>query len=216
MDLLNQVANIIPENCRVVLLGDGEFDGKLLRKQIQNIGWEYVLRTSKDKKVAVGCSEEVRFDQVGLTSEQDITFITNACENSNAIYWLGKGFDEPIYLLTNMDLADMACQYYRKRFKIELFFKQLKSAGFNLQKSMLESAERCSNLVMVLAFAFIFTFCMGLLVKQQAKKIIDKIYRFDRIEIIRPITLAQKCFQNHKIIAEKLFLQFTKQWLTFF
>jgi Transposase DDE domain len=216
LDLVNQIAPIIPKNCRVVILGDGEFDGKLLREQIQILGWEYVLRTSKDRKIAVGCGETVRFDQVGLTSDQDITFINAACEQSHAIYWLGKGFEEPIYLLTNMDLAEMACDYYRKRFKIELLFKQLKSAGFNLQKSMIESAVRCANLIMILAFAFIFTFCLGLLIKKQTKEVINKIYRFDRIEIVRPITLAQKCLQNHKSIAEKLFYQFNKQWLTFF
>jgi hypothetical protein len=216
LDLLNEVTNIIPKNCRVVILGDGEFDGKLLRERIQNLGWEYVLRTSKDRKLQVGCGEGCRFDQVGLTSDQDITFINAACEQSHAIYWLGKGFEDPIYLLTNMDLAEMACQYYRRRFKIELLFKQLKSAGFNLQKSMLQSAERCSNLIMVLAFAFILTFCLGLLVKRQTTKIINKIYRFDRIEIIRPITLAQKCLDSHQKLAENLIYQFTKQWLTFF
>ena len=35
MDLINQVAHIIPKECRVVILGDGEFDGKLLRERIQ-------------------------------------------------------------------------------------------------------------------------------------------------------------------------------------
>ncbi|MDZ7935222.1 MAG: transposase [Emticicia sp.] len=198
IDLLDLASNIIPKNCRVVILGDGEFDGKLLRQRIQDLKWEYVLRTSKDRKIDSGCGEEVRFDQVGLTSDQETTFISGASESSNAIYWLGKGFEEPIYLLTNMDLAEMACLYYRRRFKIELLFKQLKSAGFNLQKSMLEGEVRCSNLIMVLAFAFIFAFCLGLLVKKQAKEVINKIYRFDRIEIIRPIALAQKCLENHK------------------
>lgn len=217
IDLINQIVNIIPKECRIVLLGDGEFDGKRLRERLENLSWEYVLRTSKDRKVAVGCDEYCQFEQVGLIDDhQGLTFLPNACESTNAVFWWEKGFDEPIYLLTNMDLAQMACQYYRNRFKIELLFKQFKSAGFNLQKSMIEGADRCSNLIMILAFAFIFTFCLGLLIKKQTQKIINQIYRYDRIDSIKPITLAQKCLNTLEKIAQKLFLKFTKNWLSFF
>lgn len=216
VDLINLVSNIIPKDCRVVVLGDGEFDGKLLREKLGQLGWEYVLRTSKDRKIDVGCGEQAEFDQVNLTSESETTFIPYACEGSHGVLWHSKGFEKPIYLLTNMDLAEMACKYYKQRFTIELLFKQLKSAGFNLQDSKLEGSQRCSNLIMILAFAFIFTFCLGLLLKTQTKEIIEKISRFDRLKTIRPITIAQKCIKHCSDLAEILFYQFTNQWLSFF
>jgi hypothetical protein len=46
----------------------------------------------------------------------------------------------PIFLMTNMNLGEMACRYYRKRFKIENLFKSMKSAVFNLYKSKVEGA----------------------------------------------------------------------------
>ncbi|MEZ4987418.1 MAG: hypothetical protein R2795_20630 [Saprospiraceae bacterium] len=55
-----------------------------------------------------------------------------ACGISHAILWKDRGFNDPIPLLTNMDLGEMACRYYKRRFKIETMFKQLKSAGFQL------------------------------------------------------------------------------------
>lgn len=216
IDLINLVSNIIPKDCRVVVLGDGEFDGKILREKLGQLGWEYVLRTSKDRKIDVGCGELVAFEQVNLTSESEITFIPYACDASHGIFWHGKDFEQPIYLLTNMDLGAMACKYYKQRFTIELLFKQLKSAGFNLQESKLEGSQRCGNLIMILAFAFIFTFCLGLLLKTQTKEIIEKISRFDRLKTIRPITIAQKCIKHCSDLAEILFLQFTNQWLSFF
>ena len=51
MKLLEAVKEIIPENARNILLGDGEFDGKKLREKLEKTGFEYVLRTSKDKLI---------------------------------------------------------------------------------------------------------------------------------------------------------------------
>ena len=40
-----------------------------------------------------------------------------------------KGYQEPLYLVSNMDAAEEACRYYQKRFRIETFFSDQKSRG---------------------------------------------------------------------------------------
>jgi len=89
-----------------------------------------------------------------------------------------------------MDLGEMACGYYRKRFKIKTLFKQLKFAGFRLHQSKIESQTRVKNLVIVIDFAFIFTFCICVLLKNEPQATINKFARNDRIDSMRPITLA--------------------------
>jgi len=43
-----------------------------------------------------------------------------------------KGYQEPLYLVSNMDTAEEACRLYAKRFRIETFFSDQKRRGFHL------------------------------------------------------------------------------------
>ena len=43
--LVEQVQELIPPEAKVVLLGDGEFDGTRLQQTMQDTGWSYVCRT---------------------------------------------------------------------------------------------------------------------------------------------------------------------------
>lgn len=59
-----------------------------------------------------------------------VIFVENGCNVSYVIFWRGKGFKDFIFLLINMEVGEMACKYYKKWFKIEILFKQLKFVGF--------------------------------------------------------------------------------------
>ena len=202
--------------CRVVLLGDGEFDGQGLRDFCWENGWEFVLRTSLDRQVNFG-GETGRLDSVlPLLEGREIVFFEGGCGRDNALLWKSKKFDNPIPLLTNMDLGQMACKYYKLRFKIETLFKQMKSAGFHLDKSMLSCPERIANLLIVLSLAFIFTFCTGLLIKQCDKAVISPIVRADRVHRMGPITLAQKAFDHVSDLAYYLFSILSRNLEAFF
>lgn len=48
LDLLAQLQAILPQNCQMVFLGDGEFDGIKLQAALQAKGWRYVCRTAKN------------------------------------------------------------------------------------------------------------------------------------------------------------------------
>jgi ribosomal protein L30 len=45
LDLLSQLAEILPENCRAVFLGDGEFDGIELQSALQALGLRKIRQT---------------------------------------------------------------------------------------------------------------------------------------------------------------------------
>jgi hypothetical protein len=99
---------------------------------------------------------------------------------------------------------------------IETMFKQFKSAGFQLQKSMLSQATRVKNLIIVIALAFIFTFCIGLILKEQNTEVLVPFLRADRINSMCPITVAQKAMTNHSDIAYYIFSMLSKNFENFF
>lgn len=110
-DLVGRFSEIFSSqhDCRIVLLGDGEFDGTQLRSYCQEQGWEYVLRTSVDRQVDFG-GETGRIDRLfDLLQDQEIIFLEYACKTSHAIVWKGKGFDAPIPLLTNTAQSFGSC-----------------------------------------------------------------------------------------------------------
>ena len=57
-----------------------------------------------------------------------------------------KGYQAPLYLVSNLATAEEACRLYQKRFRIEAFFSDQKSRGFHLQKSHISDPQRLSRL----------------------------------------------------------------------
>ncbi|MCR9101255.1 MAG: transposase [bacterium] len=217
-ELLQQASQLFCAEaaCRVVVLGDGEFDGAQLRAYCQEQGWEYVLWTYLDRQVDFG-GESARIDTLApLLDKRRVVFVENGCNDSHAILWRGKGFKDPIPLLTNMEVGEMACKYYKKRFKIETLFKQLKSAGFQLQRSMLDDPERVQNLIIVAAMAFIFTFCIGLIVKEQPAAAVASFLRYDRMHKMSPVTVAQSAMAGYSDLAYYIFSMLSKNFAEFF
>lgn len=51
IDIVKQTANIlkpfVDQKCKIVFLGDGEFDGRALQQTTKNYKWFYVLKTAK-------------------------------------------------------------------------------------------------------------------------------------------------------------------------
>lgn len=213
LDLLRMMAPICPTGCRVVLLGDGEFDGQNLRQWCCDHQWIFVVRTSCDRQIDFN-GEIARFDSIQTT--RSICFIPDALPMANAVYWHGKGYSKPIFLLTNMEVGYEACHYYKRRFKIETLFKNLKSSGFYLHKTRLKCALKVANLIIVVAFSFIFSFCMGAFIKEnEPLKNLETIVRKDRLNKITPIAIAQLAIKHNCHCALSFFSNLSKnyQWV---
>lgn len=210
IDLLNMIVQICPPECRVVLLGDGEFDGLGLQMWCIANNWLFVVRTSADRLIDFD-GEVARFDSMRTTSS--ICFIEGALPFANAVYWLEKGHPKPLFLLTNLDLGYEACQYYKRRFKIETLFKHLKSAGFYLHKTRIKCPEKLANLIIVVAFSFVFSFCMGLFIKEKEPiQNLELIVRKDRIHKISPIAIAQLAIKNNSCCVLIFFSELSKNF----
>lgn len=215
LDLLDVVASVVPPNCRVVLLGDGEFDGKLLCARCEELRWEFVLRTSIDRKINDN-GEILAIGKLTIWPGQEISFVESALHGYNAVLWHYQKHEHPLPLLTNMELGEMACAYYERRFKIELMFKQFKSGGFNIHQSKVKGEKRVHSLVIVLALTFLLAFQAGLNLSQMTPKKIAMFARPDRITELTPINLALKAVKTTYPLIRHVLSDISKNFYHFF
>ena len=185
VQLLNEVYAMVPQGCDVIFLGDGEFDGITLQASIDAYGWLYVCRTAKNAQICddgytfpfyevdVQPGNRIGLPDVGLTHQNYGPVLV--------IAWWKAGYEEPIYLVTNMELVDEACYWYAKRFRIETFFSDQKSRGFNLHKSHISDPERLARLMIAACLAYIWIVYLGVLAKRDDW--VKVIHRTDRCDL---------------------------------
>ena len=184
--LVELVSTLIPEGTKVVFLGDGEFDGITLQKTITEAGWGYACRTSKGNTATW---EDATFDvaELGaclkpgrLIELKEVALTREAYGPVLLLCCWAKGHAEPLYLVSNMSSAEEAIEYYTKRFRIETFFSDQKSRGFNIQKSHLTDPQRLSRLLIASCLAYIWVVYLGSLCQKDGwQSIIHRRKRCD-------------------------------------
>ena len=186
IEALEKVAPLIPDGAQVVLLGDAEYDTAAMQQWLQaNTTWQYVLRTSPQIYVTTGTGQYairdlpliqkqvVYYHQVGFT-QSDAVIV-------NVVAWWGAEYDQPIYLVSNIDRKYLICAYYRQRFQIETFFSDQKSRGFHIHKSHLADPARLSRLLVAACLAYLWMILQGLQVIADNKTaLIDRTDRTDK------------------------------------
>jgi hypothetical protein len=177
---------VIPEGATVVFLGDGEFDGTALQATLHEAGWSYACRTAMST-VATWEGETFRLDTLGACSKpgllialQEVKFTRDAYGPVMVLSCWAKGYQEPLYLVSNMATAEEACRLYEKRFRIETFFSDQKSRGFHIHKSHMSDVQRLSRLLIAACLASIWIVYLGAVCeKDQWRPIIHRRKRCD-------------------------------------
>lgn len=186
-ELLEEVRRLLPDDVKVVILGDGEFDTCAFQAAIAQAGWGYVLRSAKN--LTLGHDGEVfRFDSL-CPGRGETTFWLESVSitqkhftnDINALVWRGKGYKDPLYLLTNLDNAPDACDAYRKRFLMETLFSDIKSRGFSVHKTRLKDPTKIHRLLIAVALAYIWVLWMGNLA-QNDPYYRTRLHRSDRTD----------------------------------
>lgn len=185
VSLLEQVHDIVPEGCDVIFLGDGEFDGTTLQATVAAYNWQYVCRTARNAQINED-GYQFPFHEVDVQPGQCIGLPDVSITHQNygpvlTIAWWRVEYKEPIYLVTNMELVEEACYWYAKRFRIETFFSDQKSRGFNMQKSHISDPERLARLMIAACLAYIWIIYLGVIAKRDGW--VKIIHRTDRCDL---------------------------------
>jgi hypothetical protein len=184
--LVELVRACLPEGTSVVFLGDGEFDGTTLQQTLNEAGWFYACRTAQST-VATWEGETFRLDALGACSKpgtlielKEVMITRDAYGPVMVLSCWAKGYQEPLYVVSNMDAAEEACRYYQKRFRIETFFSDQKSRGFHIHKSHISDPQRLSRLLIAACLAYIWIIYLGSLCEKEGwHKIIHRKERCD-------------------------------------
>ena len=104
-----------------------------------------------------------RFDTLGacrkpgrLIERQEVQVTREAYGPVMVLRCWAKGYQEPLYWLSNMAHAEDACRWYEKRFCIETFFSDQKSRGFHIHQSHMSDVQRLSRLLIAACLAYIW------------------------------------------------------------
>jgi len=186
IEVLEKVLPLLPEGSDVVLLGDAEYDTTEMINWVEkNTVWQYVLRTSPQIYVRSGQKNqpirEYPLEKGQVLHLHEVGFTQTAEVLLNVIGWWASQYEEPIFLVTNIQNAYQACRYYRRRYRIETFFSDQKSRGFHIHKSHLSNPLRLSRLLIAACLAYIWMICQGLQVMASNKAaLIDRSDRNDK------------------------------------
>lgn len=186
IQVLEKVLPLLPQGSEVVLLGDAEYDTTEMLVWVEaHTHWQYVLRTAPQIYVRDGStSQPIRaysLAQGQIFHRPEVGFTRDATVSLNLIGWWGSGYEEPIFLVTNMSSPYRACRFYRRRFPIETFFSDQKSRGFHIHKSHLSNPARLARMLVAACLAYIWMICQGLWVIASGNTgLIDRTDRTDK------------------------------------
>jgi len=183
--LVQALKPLLPEGSDVIFLGDGEFDGNQLQAELDSNGWEYACRTAKNRLINDD-GDQFALDEIHLQPGESLALPAVHVTQDEygpvlVVAWWRKDAQEPIYLVSNMALAEAACYWYGKRFRIETFFSDQKSRGFHLDKSHISDPERMSRLLIAACLAYIWVIYLGAIAKRDQWVAI--IHRTDRCDL---------------------------------
>ena len=91
------------------------------------------------------------------------------------------GYKDPLYLVSNFALGSEAIHWYRHRFRIETFFSDQKSRGFQLDKSHIADPHRLARLMIAACLAYIWLIYLGVVAVRD--QWLSVIHRSDRCHL---------------------------------
>lgn len=145
---LQGLKHILSKQYQYVIVADRGFGNQRFLDLCEHCGFEYVIRMQPNLKIEIG-------DKVGLIeeicdSDGDYFALVKKWSSSISIYRCSK--EENIWYLTSniKDLNDKEAQnIYENRFKIEKCFQDLKSSGFDIEKSKIRKYSNYKKLLAI-------------------------------------------------------------------
>lgn len=172
--LLERFCKFWPAPKRCVLLADREFVGRKWIRWLSERGMSMVIRLREDiylDEVMVSLQQAYPYQQIRSAVVARGHFVAPITLAGQALYYIGlpdqDHAGEVVCLLSNSPDVAWVYQAYGRRWKIEVFFKQLKTDGFNLEDIRVVDINRVRVLMAVASFAYVLALHKGLV---EAKK----------------------------------------------
>lgn len=172
--LLERFCQFWPTPERCVLLADREFVGRKWISWLSERRIGMVIRLREDiylDEVVASLKRAYAYKRIRQAVATRGHFVAPITLANQALYYIGlpdqEQAGEVVCLLSNSPDVAWVYQAYGRRWKIEVFFKQLKTDGFNLEDIRVVDINRVRVLMAVASFAYVLALHQGLV---EAKK----------------------------------------------
>lgn len=149
---LKCLKNFLSKKYDYIIVGDRGFGNERIVNYCKEFGYEYLLRITPSVKIELEEKELILSEIKGNKSfigkivnwKQDIRIFTSEKERQS---W---------YLITNISEINhfQAIEMYKKRFKIEKTFQDLKSSGFDIENLKIKKYDRFKRMVFCSVVAY--------------------------------------------------------------
>lgn len=157
---LKGLKHVLSKKYQYVIVADRGFGNERFLSACEEVGFEYLIRVTPNFKIQCVdkegimedlCLEDGTYDAWAMTWKQSVRFY----KSSNA-----KG---SWYLLSNIKTMnhEQASCLYKDRFKIEKCFQDLKSSGFNIEKSKIRKYANYKRLLAIVMVAHVLLVMLG-------------------------------------------------------
>ena len=166
--LLKQLLALSGSGKGFILLADREFVGKNWLRWLRSQGIELVIRLREKDYFSQACSNEYSsLEQFRRQVHRKGSITIRFKLEGYWFYYTGL-IDQTIggdvfYLLSSRQCARESSALYAKRWTIETFFKQMKTAGFNLESTGSTDFNRLKMLMAVGSVAYLVALSEGLI-----------------------------------------------------
>jgi hypothetical protein len=154
---------------QIILVADRGFGNHRWMNAAQRHGWSFVQRVAKSFGVSV--EEYVgRLDEMRPRRRQRARDLgwgdigEKDAVHARLVVHYAPGYDEPWYLVTNMDaVPSEIVRHYQRRMWIEAMFRDWKNKrwGFGMREINLSTPDRYDRLFVILALAYVFMTACG-------------------------------------------------------
>jgi hypothetical protein len=203
LELLEKIHDLIPNHLPVLLLGDAEFGLAAILRQLEEWGWQYVLRQRGYSNVQEQEQGPCYNLREVLTKAGQWRWLPNVQltkddpARSNLLAYWQPGEEEPWLLATNLDDPHRALRLYRRRVWIEERFGDWKGHRVDVEQTRLRSAERLSRLILAVALLFTWLVATGERARQhRTTQWVDRSDRNDLSIFQTGLRLVERALTN--------------------
>ncbi len=173
--LLAEVQSHLPLACKVVLLADRGFADTQLMSHLSQLGWHFRIRIKANfwmhpSHLASFQVGEIELKPGHMCFWQGVSMTDKHFGPVHLAVARPLGSEEYWYVISD-EAADLKTfEEYGLRFDIEENFLDDKSNGFQLESSLIRSAEALERLCLVLAVTTLYLVSLGTFVVKQGKR----------------------------------------------
>lgn len=161
--VLSYLDDLLPEAATVLILADREFGQPDMLRVLRFYQWDFCIRVKGNYHVFVpdyGMWFTLR-ELAPLAGQQRFlrdTYFTKSKRVDHLHFALAcdPNSDDPWYIATSLPPSPRTLRDYARRFGCEELFSDIKSRGFNLERSQLQDPQRFSRLLLAIALLYVW------------------------------------------------------------